>query len=128
MHGKLELHTRDCFVLKGLAIFAICFHNYSHLLSRFEENEFSFSQERFLAYLDALQEPPRILQASFSFFGHYGVQIFIFLSAYGLAVTYWDQPPRWITFVWGRVRKLYPMFLLAMVLWALWIGLSHGLM
>src|SRR5260370_35114422 len=111
MVGKLELDTRDCFVLKGLAILAICFHNYFHLLSRVEENEFSFSQQRFLAYLDALQEPPRILQASFSFFGHSGVQIFIFLSAYGLAGTYAHQRPRWITFVWGRCCKLFPMCL-----------------
>jgi peptidoglycan/LPS O-acetylase OafA/YrhL len=128
MDRKLELDARDCLVLKGLAILAISFHNYFHLLSRVKENEFDFSQHRFLDYLSALHEPPRILQASFSFLGHYGVQIFVFLSAYGLAVRYWDQPPRWIPFVWGRVRKLYPMFLLAIILWALWVGLPQGLM
>lgn len=128
MDGKFELDARDSLVLKGLAILAISFHNYFHLLTRVKENEFDFNRQRFLDYLGALQEPPRILQASFSFLGHYGVQIFVFLSAYGLAVRYWDEVPRWATFVWGRVRKLYPMFLLAIALWALWVGLPQGLM
>jgi peptidoglycan/LPS O-acetylase OafA/YrhL len=128
MDGRPELDARDCLALRGLAILAISFHNYFHLLSRVRENEFDFSPQRFLAYLTALHEPPRILQASSSFLGHYGVQIFVFLSAYGLAMRYWDRQPPLITFVWGRVLKLYPMFLLAIVSWALWVGLPQGLM
>jgi peptidoglycan/LPS O-acetylase OafA/YrhL len=128
MDEKPELDARDCLVLRGLAILAISFHNYCHLLSRVRENEFDFSPQRFLSYLDALHEPSRIFQASFSFLGHYGVQIFVFLSAYGLATRYWDRQPPWTTFVWGRVRKLYPMFLLAIALWALWVGFPQGRM
>ena len=123
--GKPDFDTRDCLVLKGLAILAISFHNYFHLLSRVQENEFDFSQQRFFTYLASLREPQRILSASFSFLGHYGVQVFVFLSAYGLALRYWDDEP-WFAFVWGRVRKIYPMFLMAIVLWALWVGLVRG--
>lgn len=128
MQGKPELDTRDRLILKGLAILAISFHNYFHLLSGVQENEFTFNRQRFFNFLGALHQPSGIVQASSSFFGHYGVQIFVFLSAYGLAVRYWEQQPRWTTFVWGRIRKLYPTFLLAMALWALFVGLPLGLM
>lgn len=124
--GKPHFDARDCLILKGLAILAISFHNYFHLLSRAQENEFDFSQQRFLVYLASLGAPERILSASFSFLGHYGVQLFVFLSAYGLALRYWGEEP-WLGFVWGRVRKLYPMFLLAIGLWALWVGFVRGL-
>jgi len=125
MQQKPEFDTRDCLVLRGLAILAISFHNYFHLLSNVKENEFDFSPQRFLSYLAALHSPSTILQATSSFFGHYGVQIFVFLSAYGLAVGYWKHES-WAAFVWGRVRKLYPMFLLAIALWALWVGFPRG--
>lgn len=126
MKKTQEFDTQDCLILKGLAILAISFHNYFHLLSKVKENEFDFNPQRFLSYLDALQNPSRIVAASASFLGHYGVQIFVFLSAYGLAVRYWDQPPDWVPFLWGRIRKLYPMFLVSIALWALWVGFPHG--
>lgn len=126
MKGTPEFDTWDCLILKGLAILTISFHNYFHLLSRVRENEFDFSRQRFLTYLTAIQDPSRIVQATLSFLGHYGVQIFVFLSAYGLAVRYWDHQPTWIEFIRGRVQKLYPMFLLSIALWALWVGFPRG--
>jgi len=123
--GKPNFDTKDSLTLKGMAILAISFHNYFHLLSRVHENEFDFSQQRLFAYLASFGTPQRILSTSFSFLGHYGVQIFVFLSAYGLALKYWSDEP-WLQFVGGRIRKLYPMFLLAIGLWALWVGLVRG--
>ena len=74
----------DTAILKCLAITAIVFHNFFHFVSPARENEFTFDPVRFRLFLEAVRQPSLATQAVFSFFGHFGVQIFIFLSAYGL--------------------------------------------
>lgn len=102
------LDHRDTAVLKGIAILAIVLHNYFHLLpGAGGENEFDFAPGRLRSFLAALDEPTRLVQAFFTYFGHYGVLLFIFLSAYGLAIRYW-QPPSYRNFLWSRIRKIYP--------------------
>src|SRR5579862_1120412 len=112
-----DLDRRDTAVLKGLAITAIVLHNYFHLVSRVDQNEFTFDPGRFRVLLQMAPHPEMAIQAFFSFFGHFGVQIFVFLSAYGLSKSCWDRPEPWATFVWGRVKKLYPMFGLVVLPW-----------
>jgi peptidoglycan/LPS O-acetylase OafA/YrhL len=73
-----------------------------------------------------MQRPSLATQALFSFFGHYGVQIFVFLSAYGLAKSHWDDKPSWLSFFSGRIRKLYPSVLLVVVLWSIGMCLGVG--
>jgi peptidoglycan/LPS O-acetylase OafA/YrhL len=114
-----DLDNKDTTILKGLAICAIVFHNFFHVLGRVRENEFTFDSSRFPIFLHAVIHPSTSIQAFFAFFGHYGVQVFIFLSAYGLAKTHWDDSETWASFMWSRIRKLYPMFLLVITLWAL---------
>src|SRR5260221_10559693 len=96
-----DLNKRDTTVLKGLAITAIVLHNFFHLVSPVHPNEFAFDAARFRLFLDIVKHPSLMLQAFFSFFGHYGVQIFIFLSAYGLAKSHWADSSDWITFMWS---------------------------
>lgn len=120
----LNLDRRDTAVLKGLAISAIVFHNFFHAVSPAHQNEFSFSPERFRLFLETVRQPPLAVQAFFSFFGHFGVQIFIFLSAYGLAKTHWDSPESWSRFVRGRIGKLYPMFGLIVLPWFIILSLQ----
>jgi hypothetical protein len=82
-------------VLKGIAILAIVLHNYFHMLwGAVGENEFDFEPGRLRSFISAVGEPDRLIQAFFSYFGHYGVLLFIFLSAYGLAIAHW-QPPNY---------------------------------
>ena len=107
-----ELTRRDTAALKAIAISAIVFHNFFHLLGQVHENEVDFEPTRFPAFIAAVQDPRESIQAVFSFFGHYGVQVFIFLSAYGLAKRYWDESGG-VGFVWRRIVKLYPWFLMA---------------
>lgn len=127
MKRQFKLDLRDSVILKGIAILAIAFHNYFHFLSPARENEFEFVPQRVFVFFAALRDPRQIIPALFSFFGHFAVQVFIFVSAYGLAVRYWDEQPGWVVFVWGRVRKIYPMFLCAIGLWMLMAALSGGL-
>jgi peptidoglycan/LPS O-acetylase OafA/YrhL len=112
-----RLDILDTAILKGLAITAIVFHNFFHEVSPARQNEFTFGPARFGVFLSAVSHPPLAIQALFSFFGHFGVQIFIFLSAYGLASRYWNDPAPWAKFMQGRVRKLYPQFALIVVPW-----------
>ncbi len=112
--------VKDTLVLKGMAILAIALHNYYHLLGPVSENEFNFKLARSGVFVASIGDRP--LQALLSFAGHYGVQIFIFLSAYGLAVRYWDTSETWAEFMWSRVKKIYPMFLLAISCWLFYLA------
>ena len=120
--GTFKLDLEDTLALKGIAILAIVLHNYFHLLVPIRENEFSYDPARLAAFLDAMRDPRLAVQAMFSYWGHYGVQIFMFLSAYGLATRYWDRPMGWGRFIWSRLKKIYPTFLLTVLLWALFIA------
>ncbi|MGA8108635.1 MAG: hypothetical protein WB974_04330, partial [Acidobacteriaceae bacterium] len=98
------LDRRDTTVLKGLAIAAIVFHNFFHFVSPARQNEFTFDPARFPVFLHTVVQPDLAIQAIFSFFGHFGVQVFVFLSAYGLSMSHWDDPAPWARFLWGRVK------------------------
>jgi peptidoglycan/LPS O-acetylase OafA/YrhL len=94
-------------------------HNFYHSIpGAVLENEFHFVPTHFQNFLETVVDPRQTFQALFSFLGHFGVQLFMFLSAYGLALKYWTTPS-WRSFVWSRIRKLYPMFFLAVTLWLL---------
>jgi len=49
------LDLKDTLTLKGAAILAIVFHNYYHVISAAQENEFNFRPARFGAFLSAVQ-------------------------------------------------------------------------
>ncbi|MGB0065011.1 MAG: acyltransferase [Terracidiphilus sp.] len=112
-----DLDKRDTSILKGLAITAIVFHNFFHLVGLVHQNEFSFDPARFWGFLRALNTPTTAIEGFFIFFGHYGVELFVFLAAYGLAKSHWDDSVSWARFLWGRVKKLYPAFGLVVLPW-----------
>lgn len=121
-----DLDTRDTTVLKGIAISAIVFHNFFHVVSPAHQNEFTFDPARFPIFLATVSHPQLAVQALFTFFGHFGVQIFIFLSAYGLAKSHWDDPAGWGSFMAGRIRKLYPACGLVVLPWVLTLSVEIG--
>jgi len=120
------LDKKDTTILKAIAILAIVFHNFFHVAVKVHENEFDFRPERFGVFLQTVVHPSLTIQALFAFYGHYGVQIFIFLSAYGLAKTHWDDPSSWHSFMWSRVKKLYPMFTFVILFWAVLAAMHVG--
>ena len=91
-----KLTRTECNTLRGLAIIGIFLHNYCHWLRPVvKENEYQYIQRN----VDNLYQ---VLQGSWdelfffhilSFFGHYGVPIFLFLSAYGLTIKYEQKLP-----------------------------------
>ncbi|QUB92485.1 acyltransferase [Prevotella denticola] len=89
---KKELLTKtECNALRGLAIIGIFLHNYCHWLRPVvKENEYQYFQHNADWFWSALQGPWNELFFFhvLSFFGHYGVPVFLFLSAYGLTMKY----------------------------------------
>ena len=81
-----SLSLEDSTFYKGLAILIIIFHNFFHLLNPgIGENEQGFDIQRAERFWHIVtNQTEYFVQALFSFWGHYGVQIFLFLSAYGL--------------------------------------------
>ena len=112
-----DLDPLDSAILKALAIAGIVLHNFFHAVSPVHQNEFTFDPARWAVFLQTVRQPALAIQAFFSFFGHFGVQIFVFLSAYGLAKSHWNDPLPWTDFMAGRVRKLYPAFGLVVLPW-----------
>lgn len=88
--ASAESPVGDGAALRGLAILGIVLHNYSHLLRGIvTENEYSFVAKHPEQLLYHLQHPTLYLPLQLlSFFGHYGVPLFLFLSAYGLEKKY----------------------------------------
>jgi peptidoglycan/LPS O-acetylase OafA/YrhL len=122
----IPFDLRDTCALKTIGILAIVLHNYYHSLpGAVLENEFGFAAGHFQRFLALVVVPQQTFQTLFSYLGHFGVQLFIFLSAYGLGLKYWETPS-WRGFVWSRIRKLYPMFFLAVALWLLLRVIEYG--
>lgn len=92
--NKQVLTRQECNALRGLAILGIVLHNYCHWLGPIvKENEYQYFQNRIDAFNVALSHPDQnFFMHLMSFFGHYGVPIFLFLSAYGLVMKYERKP------------------------------------
>ena len=88
MKNKLSLQQTQA--LRGLAILGIILHNYCHLLKfAVKENEYTFTAEKPRQLLEKLMSIDSDLFIHIlSFFGHYGVPVFLFISGYGLVKKY----------------------------------------
>ena len=86
-----ELLTRnECTAMRGVAILAIVLHNYCHFISKIvQENEYQFFVSHNEQLWQVITNPDELLPIHLlSFFGHYGVPVFLFLSGYGLVKKY----------------------------------------
>ena len=121
---------RDTSIIKGFGILCIVLHNYFHwLIPAPGENEFDFSPDRVTKLFAFLVEQPKnFINILFSYFGHYGVQLFIFISGFGLALSMLRHHKTWGTFVLTRLKKLYPLLLIGIVYYIFSIVLIDGKM
>lgn len=112
-----SLTKRDTNIIKGFAILGIVLHNYFHWLDPSPgQNEFDFSSAAIASFFDQIaQQPGEFLNIFFSYFGHFGVQLFIFVSGFGLAISMQRHPRSWESFVFTRLKKLYPLLLTGVV-------------
>ena len=89
------LSRTECNALRGMAIIGIFLHNYCHWLGPVvKENEYQFFKRNADWFSQVASNPDYLWPMHIlSFFGHYGVPIFLFLSAYGLERKYGATSP-----------------------------------
>ena len=76
--------------MRGIAILAIVLHNYCHFAHKIvQENEYQYLQLNNDRLWQELTHPDTLLPVHLlSYFGHYGVPVFLFLSGLGLVMKY----------------------------------------
>lgn len=102
------MNRLECSTLRCIAIVSIMLHNFAHWLpDAAPENEFSFSLEHYNYFWDHVFGWDFLIQL-FSFFGHLGVPVFVFLTGYGLAQKY-DKMGHleWKPFLYNHWKKLF---------------------
>ena len=104
--------------MRGLAIIGIFLHNYCHWLGPMvKENEYTFNAENVTRMNHALVHPDGQLPLHLlSFFGHYGVPVFLFLSGYGLFKKYQDVQAPVGRFLYTHYLKLFRMKVISRLL------------
>lgn len=112
------LSLKDNSLLKGFAILCIILHNFCHWLPVCAlENEYKFYIDRTWALFDFWSRGEHVVLNLFSYAGHYGVPLFLFLSGYGLVKKYEQGKLEYVgfwRFVFYNAKKLW---------WLLWLGL-----
>ena len=88
--GESLLTRAECNSLRGIAILGIFLHNFCHWLNPVvKENEYQYFQHNVDWFAQCAARVNELFPAHvISFFGHYGVPVFLFLSAYGLEMKY----------------------------------------
>ena len=126
------LTRAECNVLRGLAIIGIFMHNYCHWLPGIvRENEYQFKTENVAGLWHYLTHPDWNLPIHlFSFFGHYGVPVFLFLSAYGLVKKYETSANAGgeavFSFLRSHFKKLFRMMIVGFVAFVLVDAITPG--
>ena len=118
----------DTLLFKGIGILLIVFHNFFHWVTPYTgENEFDFQLSRVNNFFNGIAgDPLEIINLFFSYFGHYGVQIFFFFSGYGLMRAYGNKSLNYSSFIGSRLKKLYPVYIIAIILFILYNLLVFG--
>ncbi len=130
------LSRTECNILRGMAILGIFLHNYCHWLNPIvKENEYQYFQHNADWLLHVLASPDQNLPLHLlSFFGHYGVPVFLFLSAYGLEMKYGvhqqptasSQQPSAIAFIGRHYLKLFKMMIVGFVAFTMTDYVTRG--
>ena len=111
MKNKEWLSQEDCYSLRTLAIICIVLHNFTHCLpGASRENEFTFSFDNVVYFYNSILSSDFFIHL-FSFWGHLGVPIFVFLSAFGLSQKYGNMNQLNVFgFLFKHYKKLfYPL-------------------
>lgn len=105
--------------MRGAAIFMIYIHNLLHMVDRVNENEFFFSPDRAEGILNSFFSfSSSFIPDFFSYFGWYGVPVFMFLSGYGLVLKHesilmegdsrkQERPLKILPYLWNNFLKLF---------------------
>lgn len=107
MMKKPLLSRAECNIMRGLAILGIFLHNYCHWLGPVvKENEYTFNSSNVDWLWNVSANADLLLPMHWvSFFGHYGVPVFLFLSAYGLEKKYGSRLVGTEESAWAFIKK-----------------------
>ena len=127
------LNRAESSAFRGIAIIGIFMHNYLHWLRPMvKENEYQFHEHNADRFWFFLTHPDQdLIYHLFSFFGHYGVPVFVFLSGYGLYLKYESGTTEsrndgiW-EFMKSHYKKLFPMMFLGFAVFAMVDWLTPG--
>ena len=132
-----ELLTRnECTAMRGIAILAIMLHNYCHFLKDIvRENEYTWTSAKCDKLLTIIQQPDAFFPIHlFSFFGHYGVPVFLFLSGFGLVMKYESHDTTDISGLSGFWRffrynwlKLFRILVVGFVFFTMIDAMTYGM-
>lgn len=123
-----HLTVNETLLYKGVGILLILAHNFLHLIKPLpSENEFTYERYKFDAFINQLISTPEdTVRILLTYLGHYGVQIFIFLSAYGLTKKYINLDISYKAFIKRRLFRIYPAFTLAIIFYLLSGFIHYG--
>ncbi|MDR0363468.1 MAG: acyltransferase, partial [Bacteroidales bacterium] len=107
----------ETLIYKGIGILLIALHNFFHWMPPGTgENEFDFDPNRIFNFLNGVVKYPlEFINLFLSYFGHYGVQIFIFISGLGLALSMLNKEQTWGKFMLERFKKLYLLLITGII-------------
>ena len=129
---KELLSRKECSAMRGVAIMAIMLHNYCHWLKGIvRENEYTWQQYKFDELWHLTLNLDELLPMHLvSFFGHYGVPVFLFLSGYGLVKKY-EQGKLPEIGLWRFIRynylKLFRIFIVGFVFFIVLDAITPGM-
>ena len=118
----------ECSVIRAYAILSIFLHNYIHWLPNTpQENEFEFDVNRHWSFINSIISGSDIFINLFSYLGHLGVPVFVFLSGYGLAQKYDKQATIGIkSFIAKHFTKLFKPLLGGMLIYIIVMYIRAG--
>ena len=128
---KKYFDKNDTLIYKGLGILFIVIHNYLHWQPGFGiENEDKFSKKNFYTFTEYLSpfEWTNTISSISGFLGHYGVQIFIFFSAYGLTIQFINNKDKlnYFDYLFKRLKKLYFLLFFGIILYIIFYFMLNG--
>ncbi len=117
---KELLSMAESKALRGIAILGIILHNYCHFLGfAVKENEYTFTASKPRQLLERmLMLDDNLFIHVMSFFGHYGVPVFLFISGFGLVYKYERSTPtrvRALPFIGFHYAKLLRLMFLGYI-------------
>lgn len=118
--------------MRGMAIMMIVLHNYCHIIpGSVGENEFSFNYSVIAAMMAPKATAMQWLYDIMSFFGWYGVPVFMFLTGYGLVMKYERDkvPLKTGPFLLNNYLKLFFLMLpavIVMMVYMLCLSIPEG--
>ena len=132
MENKAFLSRTECTAMKGIAILAIMLHNYCHWLKGIaRENEYTWNQWKNDRLVEAFQQFDELFPMHLvSYFGHYGVPVFLFLSGFGLVMKYergsLPEASIW-RFTHYNYLKLFRIFIVGFVFFTMLDAFTPGM-